>query len=139
MTLHRTGKTAAFTNAGNVNCLHLGEEINANLLTNIHSFGRTAKFADHTFRLARCLRNHSHSGRCPGLLTLTFKISDVPAFTAGSKASWFIQITQLNRFIPVRFDGLHLKYITRPSFHHRDGDNFTCVGVYLRHPDFLAE
>ena len=97
------------------------------------------KFANKALRLAAGFVERCNAAFGASAGAAAIELGDVAAFRAAGKTAGFIEIADLNGFIPVSVLGANLKHLTGPGLDDGYRNGGTRFVEYLRHPDLAAE
>ena len=133
------GRAAALGDAGNIDRLDVGEDVDLEFLADLKAVDGRAEFANEPLGFGVGLGDRLNAGGGTLLLTLALETGDVAALAAAGQTTGFIQESELDRFVAVAVGRLHLEDMARTRLDHRNRNYVSAWVKNLRHPDLAAE
>ena len=137
MPLHGAGRAAALGDAGDIDGLDVGKDVDLEFLADLQALDGRAEFANEPLGFGAGLGDRLNAGGGTLLLTFALKTGDVAALAAAGQTTGLIQESELDRFVAIAVGRLHLEDMARTRLDHRNrnyasGGSKTCVIPTLR-------
>jgi hypothetical protein len=137
--LHRALKALALARARDIDGSDFLKNVDGQLLSDFHSIGRAAEFANESLRFAIGFGKKFDARFGASLRTAAVEFGDMPTFAASGQTSGFIAEAKLNRFVVIAIGRADLQHAAWAGFDHCHRNDGARLVKYLCHPDLAAE